>query len=180
MKKSRAETLEVTLQQETSPTEGLSCRKVEAVNTENRSLKEQVHQVKSERTKLEEVVRHEDEQIKTETNKRQASTKSYLAFEKLSETEKELQSVERMWRREEEQQLGTVKNKDKLLNQKTNQCTNKRGIRRWQFVLKHLNLFTSAILTSPTPPLRHPFPPPHHVPPLDTCKYHKYCNDEIL
>ena len=79
LKKSRAETLEVKLQQETTPTEGLSCRKVEAVNRGHTSLNEQVHQLKSEQMKLEEDVRHKDEWIQTETKKRRASTESYLA-----------------------------------------------------------------------------------------------------
>ncbi|CAB1414432.1 unnamed protein product [Pleuronectes platessa] len=79
LKTSRAETLEVKLQQETTPTEGLSCRKVEAVNRGHTSLKEQVHPLKSEQMKLEEDVRHKDEWIQTETKKRRASTESYLA-----------------------------------------------------------------------------------------------------
>ena len=67
------------LQNETTPTEGLSCRKVEAVHRGHTSLKEQVHPLKSEQMKLEEDVRHKDEWIQTETKKRQASTESYLA-----------------------------------------------------------------------------------------------------
>ena len=67
LKNRRAETVEVKVQQETTPTEGLSCRKVEAVNSDNKSLKEQVHRLKSEWMKLEKEVRHKIELIKTET-----------------------------------------------------------------------------------------------------------------
>ena len=77
-------------------------REVE-LEKENPALKEQVNLLKVGQRRL------EDELIKTEANQRQVSTISYLAFsEKLSETESELKSVERM-RRREEQQLATVK-----------------------------------------------------------------------
>ncbi|CAB1445616.1 unnamed protein product [Pleuronectes platessa] len=94
LKKSLAKTLEVKLQQ---------------TRSERQMQKEQVNILKSERAELEALVRDKDELMKT--NKRQAPPKSYLAFfEKLSDTENELERDERIWRREEQQQ-GTWQSK---------------------------------------------------------------------
>ncbi|XP_069367400.1 golgin subfamily A member 5-like [Paralichthys olivaceus] len=100
LKKSQAETLQVKLQQEKTSTVGL--KEVEDIKRQNMSLKEQVLKLQSERTKLEEEGKKKDKLMREEANL--ASTKLHLAFfNKMSEAENELETIERMWRREEQQ-----------------------------------------------------------------------------
>ena len=125
MSQADCERLETRLRLGTTPTEGMSSGKVEAVKTGNEALKEHVHKLNSERIKLQEEVRHKEELIKKEVRERQTSTKSYLPFlDKLSEMENKLEKVERKWRRKVEQ----LEDEDKLLNQETNHSPMKRGM----------------------------------------------------
>ncbi|CAB1450817.1 unnamed protein product [Pleuronectes platessa] len=86
------------LRQETTLTEGVSSRKVEAVEKENKTLKKQVDNLKGEQKNLQEEVKRKEELVKKEIRKRQASTRSYLdCLHKLGAMESELENVERIY-----------------------------------------------------------------------------------
>ncbi|CAB1449154.1 unnamed protein product [Pleuronectes platessa] len=86
------------LRKETTLTEGVSSRKVEAVEKENKTLKKQVDNLKDEQKNLQEEVKRKEELVKKEIRKRQASTRSYMdCLHKLSDLEKELENIERIY-----------------------------------------------------------------------------------
>nr|XP_019952092.1 PREDICTED: tropomyosin-like [Paralichthys olivaceus] len=131
VKRSQAETQEARLQRQTTPTEGVSSRKVDAVEKENKTMKEQVHKLKCEQTKLQEEVRHKEELVKNESRKRAASVKLYLGcLNRLSDMENKLEHRQ-VRRRRRVAQLETVKveDQDELLNQETDYPPKTRGTR---------------------------------------------------
>ncbi|CAB1428769.1 unnamed protein product [Pleuronectes platessa] len=74
------------LRKETTLTEGVSSRKVEAVEKENKTLKKQVDYLKDEQKNLQAEVKRKEELVKKEIRKRQASTRSYMdCLHKLSD-----------------------------------------------------------------------------------------------
>ncbi|CAB1445062.1 unnamed protein product [Pleuronectes platessa] len=86
------------LRKETTLTEGVSSREVEAIEKENKTLKKQVDNLKGEQKNLQEEVKCKEELVKKEIRKRQASTRSYLdCLHKLSDLENKLENVERSY-----------------------------------------------------------------------------------
>ncbi|CAB1416586.1 unnamed protein product [Pleuronectes platessa] len=115
--------LEASLHKE-PPQPETSWSREEKVEKENQALKEPVNRLKVAQRRLEDELTNKNHLIFSETKKRRTRTNTYTdclatkerelkksraeSLEKLSESESELESVERMWRREE-QQLAAVK-----------------------------------------------------------------------